>query len=180
MMLSIRHHDVNLADWWAFVSTDLRKRDGCEGGHSIAWPSGQDMGADRVWEICLEQNGHEDAADFLRWPWRNSLSLSGAAKALDISRRIVAYYRSGCNPCGPTCLRWLGSRAEKQGNSCALNRPVTLAASKYSSSVARPFPHEAQRSRSDELDGNMSVCRCGTSWRLRSQRIGLATYSTIT
>lgn len=95
MMLPIRHHDVNLADWWAFVSTGLRKRDGWR-GRAAAWPSGQDMGADRVWEISLEQNGHEDAADFLRWPWRNSLSLSGAAKV--ISRRIVAYYRSGEAP----------------------------------------------------------------------------------
>lgn len=29
-----------------------------EGGHSIAWPGEIDMGADRLWEVSLEQNGH--------------------------------------------------------------------------------------------------------------------------
>ena len=29
-----------------------------EGGHSIVWPGEIDLGADRLWEISLEQNGH--------------------------------------------------------------------------------------------------------------------------
>lgn len=66
-----------------------------EGGHGVAWPGGQDMGADRLWEMSLEQNGRTDAAEFLRWRWRHGLSLGAAAEALGLSRRMVACYASG-------------------------------------------------------------------------------------
>jgi hypothetical protein len=66
-----------------------------EGGHSIVWPDEIDMGADRLWEMSLEQNGHLDAVEFIRWRWRCGLSLSDAAEALGLSRRQVAYYASG-------------------------------------------------------------------------------------
>jgi hypothetical protein len=66
-----------------------------EGGHSIVWPDEIDMGADRRWEMSLEQNGHLDAVEFIRWRWRYGLSLSDAAEALGLSRRQVAYYASG-------------------------------------------------------------------------------------
>jgi uncharacterized protein DUF2442 len=69
-----------------------------EGGHSVVWPGGIDMGADRLWEMTLEQNGRMDAVEFLRWRWRHGLSLSQAAEALDLSRRQVAYYASGERP----------------------------------------------------------------------------------
>ena len=35
-----------------------------EGGHSVVWPSEIDMGADRLWEMSLEQNGHLDVLKF--------------------------------------------------------------------------------------------------------------------
>jgi hypothetical protein len=54
-----------------------------EGGHSVVWPGDLDMGADRLWELALEQNGHADAAEFIRWRWRHGLSLSAAAERLD-------------------------------------------------------------------------------------------------
>lgn len=54
-----------------------------------------DMGADTLWQYALEQNGRRDAAEFIRWRWRHRLSLAGAAEALGISRRQVAYYVSG-------------------------------------------------------------------------------------
>lgn len=66
-----------------------------EGGHSVTWPDDLDVGADRLWELSLEQNGHADAAQFLRWRWRHGLSLSAAADALGLSRRMVAYYATG-------------------------------------------------------------------------------------
>lgn len=66
-----------------------------EGGHSVTWPNGLDLGADTLWELALEQNGRADAVEFIRWRWRNRLSLSGAAEALGLSRRQVAYYASG-------------------------------------------------------------------------------------
>jgi len=66
-----------------------------EGGHSVIWPGDLDMGADRLWEMALEQQGREDAVQFIRWRWRYGLSLSAAAEALGISRRQLAYYASG-------------------------------------------------------------------------------------
>jgi len=66
-----------------------------EGGFSLVWPGDLDIGADRIYEIALEQNGRTDAAAFIRWRWRNRLSLSAAAEALGVSRRMVAYYASG-------------------------------------------------------------------------------------
>ena len=51
---------------------------------------GGDIGAARLLELGLEQSGRADAAAFIR----NGLSLSEAARALDLSRRTVAYYAS--------------------------------------------------------------------------------------
>jgi hypothetical protein len=66
-----------------------------EGGHSVVWPGDRDVGADRLWEMTLEQNGRADTAEFIRWRWKHGLSLTDAAAALGISRRQVAYYASG-------------------------------------------------------------------------------------
>jgi hypothetical protein len=65
-----------------------------EDGCSVAWPGDIDIGADRLWEMALEQNGHADAAEFIRWRWKHGLSLTAAAEALGLSRRTVAYYVS--------------------------------------------------------------------------------------
>jgi hypothetical protein len=66
-----------------------------EGGYSVAWPGDLDMGAGRLLEMALEQNGRADAVEFIRWRWRHGLSLTAAAEALGLSRRQVAYYASG-------------------------------------------------------------------------------------
>lgn len=75
-----------------------------EGGHSLVWPTEVDMGADRLWEMALEQTGHHDTVEFLRWRWRYGLSLTDAANALGLSRRQVAYYASGKHPIPRTVL----------------------------------------------------------------------------
>lgn len=64
-------------------------------GHSLAWPSGAEMGADALWLETLSAMGQGDARAFLEWRLRNGLSLSKAADALGISRRMVAYYSNG-------------------------------------------------------------------------------------
>jgi hypothetical protein len=88
-----------------------------EGGHSIAWPNDLDMGADRLWELALEQNGRADAAEFVRWRGRHGLSLSDAAEALGLSRRQIAYYVSG-NEAVPryillACKGWEAEQQQK-------------------------------------------------------------------
>lgn len=66
-----------------------------EGGHSVVWPGEIDVGAMRLLELSLEQNGRSDAVEFIRWRWKHGLSLTDAANALGLSRRQVAYYLSG-------------------------------------------------------------------------------------
>lgn len=79
-----------LRDPAAFARADVG-----EDGFSLVWPGDLDVGADQLYEMALEQNGRTDAAAFIRWRWRNKLSLSGAADALGLSRRMVSYYESG-------------------------------------------------------------------------------------
>jgi hypothetical protein len=55
----------------------------------VAWPGEIDIGAARLLELGLEQSGRADVVEFIRWRWRNALSLSAAAEALGMSRRQV-------------------------------------------------------------------------------------------
>jgi hypothetical protein len=64
-------------------------------GHSLAWPSGVELGADMLWLETLSATGHSDVRAFLEWRLRHALSLSKAADALGVSRRMVAYYSNG-------------------------------------------------------------------------------------
>ncbi len=66
-----------------------------EGGHSVLWPGDVDIGAAGLLELSLEQAGRADAVEFIRWRWRNGLSLTAAAEALGLSLRQVAYYAIG-------------------------------------------------------------------------------------
>lgn len=86
-----------------------------EGGHSVAWPGELDLGADRLFELALEQNGRADAVEFIRWRWRHGLSLTAAAEALGLSRRQIAYYASGEHEVPRTVLlACKGWEAERQ------------------------------------------------------------------
>ena len=69
-----------------------------EWGHSVEWPSGVELGAEMLWLETLAATGHNDAREFLDWRLRHGLSLSKAAEALGISRRMVAYYSNGEKP----------------------------------------------------------------------------------
>lgn len=64
-------------------------------GHSLSWPSGAELGADMLWLETLSSTGHSDVRAFLEWRGRHALSLSKAADALGVSRRMVAYYSNG-------------------------------------------------------------------------------------
>ena len=64
-------------------------------GHSLTWPSGVELGADMLWLEPLSATGHGDVRACLEWRLRHALSLSKAADALGVSRRMVAYYSNG-------------------------------------------------------------------------------------
>ena len=69
-----------------------------EWGHSVEWPSGAELSADTLWLETLSATGRADARQFLEWRLKHGLSLSGAADALGLSRRMVAYYSNGEKP----------------------------------------------------------------------------------
>lgn len=66
-----------------------------EGAWSIEWADEIDMAASKVLEMGLAQVGEANTVQFMRWLWRNELSLNAAAEALGMSRRPIAYYSSG-------------------------------------------------------------------------------------
>jgi hypothetical protein len=73
-------------------------------GHSLVWPSGAEAGADSLWLETLSATRREDTRAFLEWRLRHGLSLTGAAEALGLSRRMVAYYANGEKPVPKTVL----------------------------------------------------------------------------
>ena len=79
-------------------------------GHSIEWTDEIELGADQLYDRCKEQAGEPSPRTFDAWMHRNDLSLSTAAEALGLSRRMVAYYRTGSRPIpkvvGLACTGW--------------------------------------------------------------------------
>ena len=75
-----------------------------EWGHSVEWPDGTAIGADALWRRTLLAQGREDAVTFMDWRMTHGLSLSDAAEALGLSRRMVAYYSSGTRAVPKTVL----------------------------------------------------------------------------
>ena len=69
-----------------------------EWGHSVIWNDAIDLGADRLYEQCKEQAGELSPGQFDAWIKKNQLSLTTAAEALGLSRRMVAHYRTGSRP----------------------------------------------------------------------------------
>jgi len=85
-------------------------------GHSLSWPSGAAISADRLWREALSAAGDGGSRAFLAWRLRHGLSLSGAAEALGLSRRMVAYYSNGEKPVPRTVqLACRGWEAEHRG-----------------------------------------------------------------
>ena len=86
-----------------------------EGGHSVVWPCGVDIGADSLWRDSLIALGHADTVTFNDWRLAHGLTLDQAAEALGLSRRMVAYYSAGEKPVPKTvllaCRGWEATRA---------------------------------------------------------------------
>jgi hypothetical protein len=79
-------------------------------GHGLDWHDGLDLGADRLYDLGREQAGMFSPAKFDDWMRKNGLSLSSAATALGMSRRMIAHYRHGSRPIPRTvhlaCIGW--------------------------------------------------------------------------
>jgi len=70
-----------------------------EHGTDVVWTDELDMSNDTLWRLSQEQSGDTMSADvFRRWRQSRRLTLDGAAKALGVSRRMIAYYEKGERP----------------------------------------------------------------------------------
>ena len=69
-----------------------------EWGHAVSWSGNIDMGADALYELARTQAGEWGPEAFNAWMERNGLSLTAAADALDMTRRMIAHYRTGSRP----------------------------------------------------------------------------------
>lgn len=82
-----------------------------EWGSIVEWVPGEiDMAADNLRAEAVEQKGGISHERIWEWMYRNNLTLDAAAEALGMSRRMVAYYRSGRKPIPKhiwlACIGW--------------------------------------------------------------------------
>ena len=70
-----------------------------EHGTDVAWTDEIDLAADTLWRLAREQSGETLTAEAFRaWRERKAYTLDGAARALGLSRRTIAYYERGEKP----------------------------------------------------------------------------------
>jgi DNA-binding transcriptional regulator YiaG len=70
-----------------------------EHGADVVWSDDIDMSADTLWRLAQEQTGATMSPEaFKRWRERKAYTLDAAARALGLSRRMVAYYEQGAKP----------------------------------------------------------------------------------
>jgi hypothetical protein len=70
-----------------------------EWGLTVDWIPGElDMSGDNLRAEAIEQAGGISHERIWEWMHRNGLTLVTASEALGISRRMLAYYRSGQKP----------------------------------------------------------------------------------
>jgi DNA-binding transcriptional regulator YiaG len=70
-----------------------------EHGTDVVWTDAIDMSADTLWRLAQEQTGVVMSPDaFKHWRERKAYTLDAAARALGLSRRMVAYYEQGAKP----------------------------------------------------------------------------------
>jgi len=86
-----------------------------EWGMAVSWMQGElDLSGDNLRAEALEQAGKISHERIWNWMHRNGLSLDAAAKGLGISRRMLAYYRSGQKPVPRhiwlACVGWEAER----------------------------------------------------------------------
>lgn len=78
-------------------------------GWAIEWPCDLDFGAPQLKRWADEQSGRVMSAQAFRaWMAQAQLTFDGAADALGLSRRMIAYYASGEKPIPKTV--WLATK----------------------------------------------------------------------
>jgi uncharacterized protein DUF2442 len=88
-----------------------------EWGSTVEWASGElDLAGDNLRAEAVEQSGRISHERIWEWMYRNNLTLDTASQALGISRRMLAYYRSGQKPVPRyiwlACVGWEAERTK--------------------------------------------------------------------
>ena len=86
-----------------------------EWGGSVTWGADElELAADNLRARAIEQAGGVSHEFIVNWMAKNQFTLDTAAEALDISRRMLAYYRSGEKPVprvvALACMGWSAAR----------------------------------------------------------------------
>lgn len=99
----------------------LKKAKVDESGRNVVWNDDIDLAGDNLRAEAVEQSGGISHERIWNWMHRNKLTLDSAAKALGISRRMLAYYRNGEKSIPKhiwlACLGW---------EHCGINQEVQL------------------------------------------------------
>lgn len=70
-----------------------------EYGTDVVWTDQIDMAAETLWRLAQEQAGVTMTAEaFRHWRERHAFTQETAARALGLSRRMLAYYEQGDKP----------------------------------------------------------------------------------
>ena len=70
-----------------------------EHGVDVAWSDEIDVAADTLWRLAQEQAERTLSAQaFREWRLKRAMTLDAAARALGVSRRMIAYYEQGKRP----------------------------------------------------------------------------------
>ena len=83
-----------------------------EGGRVVVWDNDDnlELAADNLRARAIEQSGEYSHEFIWNWMAKNKLTLDAAARAIGVSRRMLAYYKSGQNPVPRTvalaCIGW--------------------------------------------------------------------------
>lgn len=104
----LKHSSLSrLKDQEVFASARLGDH-----GASVIWADDDDLelAADNLRARAVEQAGGVSHEFIWNWMARNDLTIDSAAAALGVSRRMLAYYRSGAKPVPRTvalaCVGW--------------------------------------------------------------------------
>ena len=94
--LALKHKSLSaLSDWAVFNTAKLQ-----DAGRTVQW-SGNDeleLASDNLRARAIEQSGQYSHEWLWNWMHKHQLTLDAASSFLGISRRMLAYYKSGAKP----------------------------------------------------------------------------------
>lgn len=91
--LAKKHKSLStLQDWAIFKTTKLQ-----DAGRTVQWGNSDELelASDNLRARAIEQSGYYSHEWLWNWMHKHQLTLDAAASSLGISRRMLAYYKSG-------------------------------------------------------------------------------------